>query len=140
MSDIYVAGYSRRYYPVACLIFLSHFNKIQIVSADFHKSRQHQNSTEIRPVKAALLHADTHQQKNGQNKAFRYNSNAFNYSELYVKVQFVPHTKHGMLPLENQSINNEQGNNGCLKITRNKKYMVCEEYRAFKHSTWRYIY
>jgi len=84
-------------------------------------SRQHQNSTEIRPLKAALLHADTDRQTNGQNEAFRSYASASNYSELYVNVQFEPHIKDGMLPLENQSINAEEGNNGCLKITRNTK-------------------
>ena len=58
-------------------------------------------------------------QTNRQNEAFCDYANASNYSTLYVKAQFVPHRKHGLLPLENQSINAEQGNNGCLKITWN---------------------
>jgi len=67
-------------------------------------------STELSPLKAALPHADTDRQTNGQNEAFRSYASAPNYSELYGKVQFVPHIQHGMLPLEK--------NNGLINVTQ----------------------
>jgi hypothetical protein len=97
-------------YPV----FLSDFNEIWILSTDFRKSLKYEvSSKSVQWEQSYSMRADGQTDITELIVAFRNFANAPK-KDFYLKIQFVPHSKHTVSITKNQSGRNVQKNNTFL--------------------------